>query len=483
MERSALLTVAVLSVAGMATASGQDAATIPRVDYALTNVRIVTAPGRVIERGTVVVRNGRIAAVGAQVTAPTGVVTMNLNGHTVFPGLIDAATSVGLPSTSRPPAGAAPADAGRAGRGGGGGGGGGRGAGGGGGRSSTPAPVILPELDASAEAAAMFAPSRDELTSLRAGGVTTVGLVFDGGLFPGRTGAALTGSYDESQLALKQSVAQQVSFGTRRGGYPGTGIGAIAFVMQSFLDAQHEGALDKLFKAGNSAARPSYEPLPRALMPAAANEMPAWFVASTENQIRRVGEIAREMNLRSWVVVGAQEGWRAVPHLKASGSPVVVSLQWPNATAVTGNAFESSLSPRPGLATAPRPDAAVAATRANAIELAKAGIPVVLASYGGESGAAFRDRVRTTIEAGMSADDALRATTVTPAALLGISGAVGTVEVGKLANLVVVNGNDLFASGTPIRHVFVEGRLYTQAGAAAPARGTGPGGRGGQGGF
>ena len=49
---------------------------------------------------------------------------------------------------------------------------------------------------------------------------------------------------------------------------------------------------------------------------------------------------------------------------------------------------------------------------------------------------------------------------MTPATLLGISAAVGTIEVGKLANLVVVTGNDLFASGTPIKHVFVEGRLY-----------------------
>jgi len=64
------------------------------------------------------------------------------------------------------------------------------------------------------------------------------------------------------------------------------------------------------------------------------------------------------------------------------------------------------------------------------------------------------------IAAGLSPDDALKATTVTPAQLLGISAAVGTIEPGKLANLVVVTGNDLFASGNPIKHVFVEGRLY-----------------------
>ena len=105
-------------------------------------------------------------------------------------------------------------------------------------------------------------------------------------------------------------------------------------------------------------------------------------------------------------------------------------------------------------------DPATTAVKANAATLVRAGVPVALASFGGQSGATFRDRVRASIEAGLSPDEALRATTVTPAAVLGISGSVGTIEVGKLANLVVVSGNDLFASGTPIKHVFVEGRLY-----------------------
>src|SRR5262249_53173622 len=98
--------------------------------------------------------------------------------------------------------------------------------------------------------------------------------------------------------------------------------------------------------------------------------------------------------------------------------------------------------------------------RGNAAALVKAGVPVAFASFGGESGATFRDRVRLSIEAGLSPDEALKAATVTPASVLGVSAAVGTVEVGKLANLVVVTGNDLFAAGNPIKHVFIEGRLY-----------------------
>ncbi|HET9426286.1 MAG TPA: amidohydrolase family protein [Gemmatimonadaceae bacterium] len=420
-------------------------------DYALTNVRIVTAPGRVIERGTIVIRNGRIAAVGAQVTVPAGVVQMDLNGHSVFPGLIDAATSVGLPSTARPPA-TTPAGGAPQGRGGGGRGGNNPGLVPTVNQPPAPAPEpTLPELDASAEAADMFSPTADQLKNLRAGGVTTVGLVFDGGIFPGRVGAALTGGPNEDRLSLRTAAGQNVSFGTRRGGYPSTLIGALAFVRQALLDAQYEARLDKAFKAGVPGARPTNEPFTRALVPAATNEMPAWFVASTERQINRVADITKELGLKGPVVVGAQEGWRVAPTLKAMGATAVVSLNWPNPLGVTGASFAGGT---------PDQNAVTAEIRRNAAALARAGVPVALASYGGESGSSFRDRIRSTIEAGMSPDDALRAATVTPAALLGVTAAVGTIEVGKLANLVVVTGNDLFASGTPIRHVFVEGRLY-----------------------
>ena len=473
MARRTLLALPTVLPVAFATAFAQSPnpggpPTTPHVDYALTNVRIVTAPGRVIERGTVLTHDGRIAAVGAQVNIPAGVVRMDLSGHTVFPGLIDAATSIGLPSPTRTVA-AAPTEA--APEGGGRGRGGGRGAapaaggrGGAGGAPTTPLPpVVAPEVDASAEAADMFAPTPDQLKAFRAGGVTTVGLVFNGGLFPGRIGAALTGTRDDTRLGLRTDVGQEVSFGTRRGGYPSTGIGAFAFIRQSFLDAQYEARLDKAFRAGTPGARPSNDPFSRALLPAAGNEMPSWFLASRERDITRVAEIAKEMGLKNPVVVGSQEGWRVIPTLKASAATAVVSLNWPSPDSVTGHMFLLVGNGRgqtpPAENAAPNP-AAVAEVHANAAALAKAGVPVVLASFGGESGTTFRDRIRATIEAGMSPDDALRATTVAPAALLGITAAVGTIEPGKLANLVVVTGNDLFASGTPIKHVFIEGRLY-----------------------
>ena len=462
MARRLLLAAVALPVA-FATAAAQAnnpaAPASSRADYALTNVRIVVSPGKVIERGTVLTRDGRIAAVGANVNIPAGVVKMDLAGHTVFAGLIDAATSIGLPSPTRALPAAADAAATAAGR-------GGRGAAGGrgvpvAGRGGPPAPpVILPEVDANAEAADQFSPTDDQLKAFRAGGVTTVGLVYDGGIFPGRVGAALTAARSSGPLTLKADAGQEVAFGTKRGGvYPATGIGVVAYIRQAFLDAQFESRVDKAFKAGTPGGRPANDPFRRALMPAATNEMSSWFVASTERQITRVGEISKEMGLKSPIVVGSQEGWRVISALKTSGATAVVSLNWPSADSITGRNFLAVGNGKTGIAP-PASAADIAEVRANAAALTKAGIPVALASFGGESGLTFRDRIHATIEAGMSADDALRAATVTPAAVLGITAAVGTIEVGKLANFVVVSGNDLFAATNPIKHVFIEGRLY-----------------------
>lgn len=461
-----------LALAAAATAGGQQVTPrgstplpgAPDVDYALTNVRIVTAPGKVIERGTVVTHDGRIAAVGATVNIPANAVRLDLAGHTVYPGLIDAATSTGLPSPTRVLA-AANADA-AAGRGGGRGGRGAAPPGGGrasiptAGRAATPPspPVIEPEVDASAEAADQFSPTDDELKAFRAGGVTAVGLVFNGGLFPGRVGAALTGARGGSRLGLKSSVGQEVFFGTKRNAYPSVGIGAVAFIRQAYLDAEYENRVEKALKAGNPAARPSNDPFRRALMPAAANEMPSWFVASKEREMTRVAEISKEMTIKAPVVVGAQEGWRSISTLKSSNATAIVSLEWPALDSVTGHNFLLYGVGKTGKLTPAEEAAGNTEIKANAAALVKAGVPVALASFGGASGATFRERIKSSIDAGLSADDALRAVTVTPATILGINALVGTIEAGKLANLVVVSGNDLFA--TPITHVFVEGRLY-----------------------
>jgi hypothetical protein len=333
MARRLLLAAAALPAAFAIAAAQNIAANAPatsRIDYALTNARIVVAPGKVIEHGTVIIRDGRIAAVGANVTVPAGAVKMDLAGQSVYAGLIDAATSIALPSPTRalaaaPDAAAAPAG-GRGGR----GGGGAQGIPAAGRGGPPPPPVIIPEIDAWAEAADQFSPTDAQLQAFRAGGVTTVGLVYNGGIFPGRVGAALTAPRSAGELTLKADAGQEVSFGVMRGrAYPESGIGSVAYIRQAYLDAQYEARVDNAFKKGIPGGRPAADAFRRALMPAATNEMLSWFVASKERDIIRVGEIAKEMGLKNPVVVGSQEGWQVISNLKSMGATAVVSLQWP----------------------------------------------------------------------------------------------------------------------------------------------------------
>jgi hypothetical protein len=118
--------------------------------------------------------------------------------------------------------------------------------------------------------------------------------------------------------------------------------------------------------------------------------------------------------------------------------------------------------------------------RANAAALTSAGVPIALSSLGVNGPAEFRSHILAAVEAGLSADDALRALTVTPAQLLGLSNVVGTVEPGRLANVVVVQG-DLFSREGKVKHVFIEGEKYDVTDAPPPPRGQGAGQRRGGG--
>ncbi len=441
---------------------------VPPADYALINARIVVAPGRVIERGTIRIVDGRIAAVGERLTVPPGVVQLDLAGKTVYPGLIDAATTVGMPRM--------------------GGEGAGRGRGGGGpapqqagsqqsGRSSPP-----PEADPSQMAADVFSPSEGDLEAYRGAGVTTLGLAFESsGIFPGQTAAVSTGSSEASELVLRAPVSMQVTFGRRRGGYPSTLMGAVAYIKQAFYDAEHDRRVADAFARNPAASpRPTYDAEHRALGAVVAGSLPVWVFGSTERDLERVIETMRELRIQNYVIVGAQEGHRVTDMLKTVGKPVIVSLNFPRPDAITGRVFELHVAPMSGEDSVDiqADSAAVRLARSNAGALSRAGVPIALASYGLTGPGEFRNRILAAIEAGLTKDEALRALTISPARMLGLESAIGTIESGKIANLVVVEG-DLFSKDGKIRQVFVEGERFEVRESEAGGRGGRGGGRGG----
>ncbi|MEX2281755.1 MAG: amidohydrolase family protein [Gemmatimonadota bacterium] len=441
--------------------------TAPPNSYALTNVRIVTAPGRVIERGTVVVRDGRIVAVGAQVNIPTDLQRLDLTNHTVYPGLIDAASQLGM----RAPA----ADGGR-----------------GGppqgtptqftqGRQAQAAPGardVIPEIQPTRLATNTVQLRAADVEAARAQGVTMVGLAYEPSLIAGQTAVLTLAGTSVDSATLRSPVAVQVAMTTRRGGYPSTQMGAIAYLEQAFSDAAYQQrAADAFERDPVRGPRPVRDAEREALIAASAGKMPVWINASRENDLYRAIALAKRLNL-DYAILGAQEGFLAAGALAKEAKPVMVSLEFPRPDAVTGRALELNVAPVTGRDTvkANADSAAARRVRGNAAALAKAGVPFALTSFGMQRPADFRERVRNAIDAGLSADEALKALTTTPAQLLGVGRLAGTIEAGKLANLVVTEG-DLFDRSGRIRHVFVEGRKFDirEPGPAQGRRGGGPG--------
>ena len=407
----------------------------PASAYALVNARIVVSPGNVIERGTVVFRDGRIEDVGSGIEAPSDAVRLDLDGYTVYPGMVEAASSLGLPRIGR---------------------GGGRG----GGRPSQEGgpPAALRPFRMAVEA---FDATEETLETLREAGVTTVGLAFEGGIFPGQTGATSTGSGPRASQILRTPISIQIAFGRVPNGYPRTLMGALAYIEQSWEDTSYDMRVRAAFRTDpTSSPRPQFDPEHEALIPAVRGTIPIWFAASRQRDFTRVADLAARLGVTDYTFLGGQEGYLAIELLADLGRPVIVSLDFPNPNQVTGRAFDYHIAPVTGddVVDEAADSATARATRGNAAALVDAGVRIALSSFGADV-SEFRSLVGSAIEAGLSADEALRAVTTTPAELLGLGGAIGTIEPGKLANLLVTDG-DLFDDDTHILHVFVEGQRF-----------------------
>ena len=429
--------------------------------WALTNARIETVTRGVIERGTVVIRDGLIEAVGADVRPPADARIVDLAGKRVFPGLIDLTSTLGLASS--PPSGG--------------------GAGGQSGAGSQPgsATVRYVGLEPGRVIADEIRPSASDIRTARDAGITTVLIAPSRGAFRGVS--ALVPLRDESaqQYVVKSPVALHMGFqgaqGSGFGGrYPATLLGVIAYERQSFYDARHHAALQERYRAGaRGATRPSYDADLDALVPVVRGTVPAFFAADRENEIRRAVRIGDEFDLKL-TIVGATEGFRAIDALKRADG-VVVSLDFPRSTEVTGWSYRSTQ--RHALDDSAATDSAVRRTlESNPAALHAAGIRFALASGGLRPGE-FLGNVRKAISAGLPRDVALQALTVRAAEVAGVGAQLGSVEAGKIANLIVTE-RDILGDSANVRMVFVDGiRHEVIPPAPAERRRGAAGGRGG----
>lgn len=416
--------------------------------YAITNARIFTVSGPVIERGTVVIRDGLIAAVGAQVSAPADARVIDGTGLSVYPGLIDANTTFGVPQTSNaaPPA------------------------------ATTPSPSLasaafytsaagMPGLRPEILAADLIQPGGAQIEAARNAGLTSALVAPRDGVLPGQSAFVNLAGETPRQMIVRSPVALHVSFTPLRSGvYPASLMGVFSALRQMMLDAARLREANQIYaRSPRGLRRPEQDRSLLALLPVLSRELPVVMHVNTEREIRRALDLAEEFNLRV-IISGGAESWKVTDRLR--NVPVLLSLNFPKRT----TAPTPEADPDPLRVLRERADAPKTAAR-----LSAARVRFAFQSGAMENIGDYLANAAKTIENGLSREEALRALTINAAEIFGIADRLGTIEVGKIANLTVTRG-DLFDKAARVTHVFIDGQpveLKPAAPVVAPALASG----------
>jgi hypothetical protein len=406
--------------------------------FAIKGARIVPVTGPVIEHGTVVLVNGLIKSVGADVAIPPEAWVIDGKGLTVYPGLIDAMTDLGIVSAEAgPPQGGA---------------GSGRGAR----RQIVPWEIAMGPEDRPGttpwEIAANEIKTDDKrIETWRSAGFTTTLSSPKVGIFTGQGSVIDLAGERAGEMIVKSPATLDIAF-TPVGGFwsfPGSLMGVVAYVRQVFEDTKWYEQAEPVYVAHTKGLeRPMYDRTERTIAHALANKELVLIPGNNDIQIRRALRLIQEWNVRA-AIYGVQQGYLTAEGIAAKKIPVLVNLKWPEAEKDADPDADVSLRELQFRDRAPSSPAA----------LAKAGVQFAFYSGGINNPKDILKNAKKAIDAGLAQDLALRAFTMGAAEILGVDDRLGSIEPGKIANLVVADG-DIFNEKTKIKSVFVDGQRF-----------------------
>ncbi|WP_439642487.1 amidohydrolase family protein [Gemmatimonas sp.] len=390
--------------------------------HALVGARVVTAPGQLLDNATIIIRNGVVTAVGAGLAAPAGARVWELKGLTVYPGFIDAHADLG---------GDLPAQGGDVG------------------------PTHWnPQVRAWFSTTSNLKDDSTRRVALRSLGFGAALAVPRQGIFRGTASVVNLSDAGVRERVLRPDLAQTIGFARSfalGGMYPNSTMGTVALMKQTFLDAEWYGRAWSTYEtSGRSILPPETSEALAAMGKAVKGQQPVLFQTESEEEYLRAYKLAQEYKLTPWFRGSGQE-YRLIDVLKTRTQPLIVPLTFPDAPNVANPeaALNVSLADLRHWYLAPT----------NPAQLAGAGVPFAITADGLSSINQFLPNLRVAVSRGLSADKALAALTTVPAGILGIDRTHGTIAVGKVANLVVSEG-DLFTEEANIRDVWVQGARY-----------------------
>jgi imidazolonepropionase-like amidohydrolase len=416
---------------------------------AIRNARVIPVSGPAIAKGTVVLRNGLIEAVGADVTVPADAWVIEGDGLTVYPGLIDALSTFGLQDAAPAPSGggargAAPQPA-----------------------TPTPAqpaappargPEDRPFTTSWLKAADLVKPTDRRLESVRAEGYTTAVTFPNHGIFAGQGAIVNLAGETSGAMVVAEGAGQYLTFTTTPGfggGFPNSLMGVLAYVRQVYLDADHYKQAKQFYAAhSRGTPRPEFDRALEGVLESSRVLLPA----TRRIDVDRLLRFANELHVEA-LLYGLPEGYRSADLLKNAAATALVSLKWPEKAKDSDPEEPDSIRVLEVRDHAPSTPAV----------LARSGIRFALYSGGIDHRADLFKAVKRAIDAGLAPEDALRAMTLTPAEIYGVADRLGSIEKGKIANLVVTKG-DLFVDKTEVKYVFVDGVKFEPVEEPPPAR-------------
>ncbi|MCH7401193.1 amidohydrolase family protein [Belliella kenyensis] len=421
------LIVAVFFILSLKTHAQSDPSGTRRVSssYAITNATITTSPGKTIQGATILFKDGLVTAVGTNVSIPKGTDILSGDSLFVYPGFIDGASSAGVsrPSDPERPANfdsSNPTDE-QAG--------------------ITPWRAVLDHHDK----------QNNAIGDWRKAGFTIAQLIPDGGMISGKAAIITYGSGYSTNI-LAENTALMARFRGSRGVYPGTPLGVMAKFRDVYKNAELSARHTKLFASNNGLNRPEINKTYQAMYPVLDKNIPVIFEVSNDLETRRALRLQKELGFKL-VLSGVTEVEHLISEIKASNAIILLSLSLPeDKTKSKEDATEEYK------ARTTRVKEAYQQALKQASLLEKEGIKFGFATAGSKSGD-FMKNLQIMIENGLSENTALAALTIHNAENLGIQKFAGTLEKGKLANMVITTA-PLFSKDAQVKHVIADGYLF-----------------------
>src|SRR5499427_6882751 len=385
--------------------------------YVIRNAKIVTVTGAVIERGSVLIRDGKIAEVGARVAAPGNAKVIDATGLSVYPGMIDSGTQLGLTEI--------------------------------GSIQETHDTTELGDFNPHMRAIVAVQPNSELIPVARANGVTTAITHPSGRLVSGQAALINLDGWTWQEMTVKAPAAMWMEYprGPRGRGaafiQQGEGAANVAQLRERQLAALRQKLEDAQAYAKAKEARAADKSLPArpmdfvldALVPVVKGELPVLMLANTEREIKGVIEIADKYKLKM-IISGAADAWKVASTLKEKNIPVIIGpvTELPN-----------------------NEDDDYDVNYSHAAKLYKAGVKFAFQTADAAYVRNLPYQAGTSAAFGLPKDEALKAVTIYPAQIFGVDNLLGSVEVGKMANLIVTDGDPLEFK-TIVKHMFINGK-------------------------